>query len=215
MPSRTDRARGSAPLLVLDNYDSFTHNAVDLLAQLGARPEVVRNDQVGVAELIARGYCGVVISPGPGRPRDAGVTLELLRRWPVHVPVLGICLGHQSLAQALGGRVRRAREPLHGSASRIDRSMAKATDLVAALPRVFTAARYHSLVVDPQSPGRQLRVTCWSERGEIMGLAHRRRPWEGVQFHPESFLTPLGPRLLAAFLRRCGVRPRAASGVRR
>ncbi len=204
-----------SPVLVIDNYDSFTHNAVDLLAQLGARLEVRRNDEVDPEAAAGRAYAGLVISPGPGRPRDAGATPGLLAAWPAQVPVLGICLGHQALAEAFGGGVVRAREPLHGSATWIDRGPARRGDLVAALPRRFQAARYHSLVVDPDRVGRGLRVTCWSERGEVMGLAHRDRPWEGVQFHPESYLTPEGPRLLAAFLRRCGFRPRAVGGVRR
>lgn len=204
-----------SPVLVIDNYDSFTHNAVDLLAQLGARLEVRRNDEVDPQTAKVRGYAGMVISPGPGRPRDAGSTPGLLAAWPASVPVLGICLGHQALAEAFGGRVVRAREPLHGSATWIDRGPARRGDLVATLPRRFRAARYHSLVVDPQRVGRGLRVTCWSEHGEVMGLAHRHRPWEGVQFHPESYLTPEGPRLLAAFLRRCGLRPRPVAGVRR
>jgi anthranilate synthase component 2 len=199
-----------ADLLVVDNYDSFTHNAVDLLTQLGARVEVVRNDQTTVAEVAARNWRGIVLSPGPGRPRDAGVCVELVRRLGARVPILGICLGHQAIARAYGGRIVRAERPLHGTATEIRRGR---IGLVRTLPPRFQAARYHSLVVDPRNPGRGLRVTCRSAEGEIMGLMHERHPVEGVQFHPESYLSPTGPRLLAAFLRRTGLRPRSAARV--
>lgn len=190
---------------MIDNYDSFTHNAVDLLRQLGARVEVARNDAISVAELRAARPRGIVLSPGPGRPRQAGVCLALVRELGSAVPILGICLGHQVIAKAYGGRIVRARRPLHGTAGVVQH---EGRGLLRGLPRPFEAARYHSLVVDPGRPGRELEVTCRSEEGEIMGLAHRRHPVEGVQFHPESYLTPEGPRILAAFLRRTGVRPR-------
>ncbi|MDJ0522731.1 MAG: aminodeoxychorismate/anthranilate synthase component II [Planctomycetota bacterium] len=199
-----------ADLLVVDNYDSFTHNAVDLLTQLGARTEVVRNDAVSVADVAARDWRGIVLSPGPGRPRDAGICVELVKRLGARVPILGICLGHQAIARAYGGRIVRAVRPLHGTATEIRGSR---RGLLRALPARFEAARYHSLVVDPNRPGRDLRVTCRSAEGEIMGLMHARHPVEGVQFHPESYLSPVGPALLAAFLRRCGLRPRSAARV--
>lgn len=199
-----------ADLLVVDNYDSFTHNAVDLLTQLGARVEVVRNDQTTVADIEGRDWRGIVLSPGPGRPRDAGICVDLVRRLAGRVPILGICLGHQAIARAYGGRIVRAERPLHGTATEIRRGR---IGLVRALPPRFQAARYHSLVVDPRSPGRGLRVTCRSAEGEIMGLMHERHPVEGVQFHPESYLSPTGPLLLAAFLRRTGLRPRSAARV--
>jgi len=197
---------------VVDNYDSFTHNAVDQLTQLGARVEVVRNDVLTVGEIERANYAGIVLSPGPGRPRKAGVCLALVRRLGPRVPILGICLGHQAIAAAYGGRIVRAQRPLHGTSTVIlnDRH-----GLLAQLPARFDAARYHSLVVDPKRAGRGLVVTCRSEEGEIMGLAHRRHPVEGVQFHPESYLTPLGPALFAAFLRRAGLQPSSVSGVRR
>lgn len=199
-----------ADLLVVDNYDSFTHNAVDLLTQLGARVEVVRNDQTTVAKVAAQAWRGIVLSPGPGRPRDAGICVELIRRLGSRVPILGICLGHQAIARAYGGRIVRAAKPLHGTATEIRRGR---RGLVRALPVRFHAARYHSLVVDPKRPGRGLHVTCRSAEGEIMGLVHETDPVEGVQFHPESYLSPTGPLLLAAFLERTGLRPRSAAGV--
>jgi len=204
------RTPGSADLLVVDNYDSFTHNAVDLLTQLGARVDVVRNDATTVSEIEAAQYKGIVLSPGPGRPRNAGICIALVRRLGPRVPILGICLGHQAIACAYGGRIRRARRPLHGTATEICRT---ALGLVAVLPERFQAARYHSLVVDSEHPGRGLRVTCRSAEGEIMGLAHECHPVEGVQFHPESYLSPKGPALLSAFLERTGLPSRPVSGV--
>jgi anthranilate synthase/aminodeoxychorismate synthase-like glutamine amidotransferase len=195
---------------VLDNYDSFTHNAADLLTQLGAVIEVVRSDAVTVGEVERRGYGGIVISPGPGRPASAGISVPLIRRLGARLPILGICLGHQALAVAYGGRIVRARRPLHGSAAPVHH---RGAGLLRGLPRPFPAARYHSLVVDPQRPGRGLVVTARSDEGEIMALAHRTHPVEGVQFHPESYLSPEGPRILAAFLRRAGVPARAAASV--
>jgi anthranilate synthase/aminodeoxychorismate synthase-like glutamine amidotransferase len=197
-------------VFVLDNYDSFTHNAVDLLRQLGARPRVERNDRVTVGQIARSGARGLVLSPGPGRPEDAGVSVEAVRRLGARLPILGICLGHQAIATAYGGRVVRAREPLHGSATEIRH---RGEGLLAGLPDPFLAARYHSLVVDPARLGRGLVATAWSEAGEVMALRHAADPVEGVQFHPESFLTPLGPRILAAFLRRIGLVPRAPRSV--
>jgi para-aminobenzoate synthetase component 2 len=202
--------RRSRPVLVIDNFDSFVHNVVDQLVQLGARVEVRRNDAIGVREAVGGGYRGVVLSPGPGRPEAAGVCLALIRALRGRLPLLGICLGHQALAEALGGQVVRAREPLHGRATPIHH---RGEGLLRGLPRPFLAARYHSLVVDPDRPGRGLEVTARSEAGEIMALRHRRLPLEGVQFHPESYLTPEGPRILAAFLRRTGLRTRPARTV--
>lgn len=195
---------------MIDNYDSFTHNAVDLLRQLGADVVVRRNDAVSIAELEAASPRGIVLSPGPGRPRDAGICLPVVRRLGSSVPILGICLGHQVIAQAFGGRIVRAVRPLHGTATPIEHQGA---GLLRGLPRPFRAARYHSLVVDPKRVGRGLAVTCRSAEGEIMGVAHKRHPIEGVQFHPESYLSPAGPRILAAFLRRTGLRPRRPSEV--
>ncbi|MDA1194118.1 MAG: aminodeoxychorismate/anthranilate synthase component II [Planctomycetota bacterium] len=201
-----------ADLLIIDNYDSFTHNAVDLLTQLGAEVEVVRNDAVAVGDIGPADFAGIVLSPGPGRPRDAGICVPLIRSLGKRVPILGICLGHQAIAEAYGGRIVRAVRPLHGTATSIQRAPGRG-GLLAGLPRRFEAARYHSLVVDPNRLGRGLRVTCRSAEGEIMGLAHERDPVEGVQFHPESYLSPHGPALLAAFLTRAGLRPRGPAKV--
>jgi anthranilate synthase/aminodeoxychorismate synthase-like glutamine amidotransferase len=199
-------------LLLIDNYDSFTHNLVDELEQLGARVRVRRNDELDVDEALRGGQRGVVLSPGPGRPEDAGVCVPLLRAAGPDLPVLGVCLGHQALGFAHGGRVVRARRPLHGTAAPI---VHRGEGLLAGLPPGFLAARYHSLVVARRRPGRGLRATAFSPEGEIMALRHLTLPQEGVQFHPESYLTPLGPRILAAFLRRLGLRPRPARWVRR
>lgn len=197
-------------LLLVDNYDSFTHNLVDELEQLGARVRVVRHDAIGLDEALAGGHRGVVLSPGPGRPEDAGVCVPLLRAAGPRLPVLGVCLGEQALGLAHGGRVVRARRPLHGTATPVRHA---ATGLLAGLPQGFLAARYHSLVVSPRGLPPALEATAWSPEGEIMALRHRTLPQEGVQFHPESYLTPLGPRILAAFVRRCGLRARRASVV--
>lgn len=194
-----------ADLLVVDNYDSFTHNLVDLLTQLGAQVAVARNDALSVEDVARGGYRGVVLSPGPGRPEEAGITVDLIRALGARLPILGVCLGHQALAVAYGGRVVRAREPLHGEAAPVRH---RGAGLLAGRSRPFLAARYHSLVVAPQRVGLGLRATAFSARGEVMALRHRTHPVEGLQFHPESHLTPEGPWILAAFLRRVGLAPR-------
>ncbi len=205
-----DRPPRGPRVLVIDNYDSFVVNAVHLLVQLGQPVEVVRNDEASAAELARGAWRALVISPGPGRPENAGVSVELIRRLGPRVPVLGICLGHQAIAVAYGGRISTARRPLHGSADLVRHEGA---GLLRGLPSPFPAARYHSLVVDPARPGRGLEATAWSSEGDVMSLRHRSHPVEGVQFHPESYLTPLGPRIVAAFLRRAGARPRASGRV--
>lgn len=190
---------------MVDNYDSFTHNLVDLLRQLGASVEVRRNDAVTPDEVERDPPRALVLSPGPGRPEDAGACVDLVRRLGAKLPILGVCLGHQALAVAYGGKVVQAVHPLHGTATPVrhaDRG------LLAGLSQGFAAARYHSLVVDPRHVGRGLTATAWSPEGEVMALVHDRHPVEGVQFHPESHLTPEGPRILAAFLARAGMQPR-------
>jgi anthranilate synthase component II len=187
-------------ILVIDNYDSFTFNLVQMLLGAGERVEVVRNDACGVADLLARRPHGIVVSPGPGRPEAAGVCVELIRLGP-RLPLLGVCLGHQSLAVACGAEVGRAGRQMHGKTSRVRHD---AAGLFAGLPNPFEATRYHSLVVSEPSLPPHLVATAWSEDdGEVMGLRHRELPYFGLQFHPESVLTTVGPRLIDNFLDVC------------
>jgi anthranilate synthase/aminodeoxychorismate synthase-like glutamine amidotransferase len=182
-------------VLVLDNYDSFAYNLVQYLGELGASVEAVRNDRATVAELLAAGYDRCVISPGPCTPQKAGISIELARRMPESgIPTLGVCLGHQALAEAFGGRVA-LHEPIHGKATTIEHD---GRTIFSGLPSPLTVGRYHSLVVEPELPG------CLEESarggGVVMGVRHRELPAEGVQFHPESVLTDAGRQLLANFL---------------
>jgi len=186
-------------LLMIDNYDSFTYNLVQLLTVAGAEVEVVRNDAATVDELLARRPAGIVISPGPGRPEHSGVCLELVGRRPP-VALLGVCLGHQVLGASFGGTVRRAERLMHGKTSPVSHD---GSDLFAGLPDPFEATRYHSLDVDPETLPDELVRTAWSDDGCLMALAHRTLPYRSVQFHPESVLTRSGPGLLANFLRLC------------
>jgi anthranilate synthase component 2 len=188
-------------IFVLDNYDSFTYNLVQYLGELGAQLEVRRNDEVTVAEVEDLDPAGIVISPGPGGPKDAGISVPLIRAVEERVPLLGVCLGHQALAEALGGRIVRAERLMHGKTSPV---VHRGNGVFRHLPSPFTAMRYHSLVVDPGSLPAELAVTAWTadrpEGSEIMGLEHCRRPLFGVQFHPESIGTGEGMTLLANFL---------------
>ena len=184
-------------LLMIDNYDSFTYNLVQYLGELGATMEVVRNDAVDVDAVAAMKPERVVISPGPGTPDDAGISLELIRVLGGFTPILGVCLGHQAIGQAFGGRVARAGTQMHGKISQIHHD---GRGVFAGLSNPFTATRYHSLVVLRDTVPAELEVTAWAEDGEIMGLRHRVHPIEGVQFHPESILTVEGKRLLRNFL---------------
>ena len=186
-------------ILVIDNYDSFVFNLVQYLGQLGVEVDVRRNDAVTIDE--ARTYDGILISPGPGTPQDAGVCLEIVRECSGDVPILGVCLGHQVIAEAYGGVVDRAPELLHGKTSQVDHAGA---GVLAGLPEPFTATRYHSLAVMPESVPDALEVTGTTDSGVIMALRHRDLPVEGVQFHPESVLTEGGHRLLANWLVVCG-----------
>jgi len=185
-------------ILVIDNYDSFTYNLVQYLGELGAELRVVRNDAVSVDEVIAMRPERVVISPGPGTPDDAGISLDVVRRLGATTPILGVCLGHQSIGQAYGATVARARTQMHGKTSQIRHDDA---GVFAGLSNPFTATRYHSLAVLKETVTPELEVTAWSEDGEIMGMRHRHFPVEGVQFHPESILTVEGKKLLANFLK--------------
>jgi anthranilate synthase/aminodeoxychorismate synthase-like glutamine amidotransferase len=193
--ARVNGGRGSIRVLVLDNYDSFTYNLVQYLGELGADVEAVRNDRASVDELLERGYERCVVSPGPCTPEKAGITLELVRRMPsTGIPTLGVCLGHQAMAQAFGGNVR-LNPPVHGKATTIEHD---GRTIFRGLSTPLTVGRYHSLVVDADLPD------CLEESasggGVLMGLRHRELPAEGVQFHPESVLTEEGKQLLANFL---------------
>jgi anthranilate synthase/aminodeoxychorismate synthase-like glutamine amidotransferase len=182
-------------VLVVDNYDSFTYNLVQYLGELGAEVEAVRNDAVAAEDLLAGGWDRVVVSPGPCTPNEAGISVEVMRRFPeAGVPTLGVCLGHQSLAQAFGGRVVR-HVPVHGKATEVDHD---GRGLFAGLPAPLVVGRYHSLVVDPALPDC-LEATAHGG-GVLMAMRHRELPAHGVQFHPESVLTPDGKRLLENFL---------------
>jgi anthranilate synthase/aminodeoxychorismate synthase-like glutamine amidotransferase len=187
----------SARVLLVDNYDSFTWNLAQAFLAMGARVDVRRNDAIGAHEARELAPTHLVISPGPGRPEDAGATLAILDALMPRVPVLGVCLGLQALAVALGGRVVAAQRLLHGKASPIYHD---GRALYAGLPNPFPAGRYHSLCVDDATLPAELSVCAFTSHGEVMGLRHARLPVEGVQFHPESVLTPAGERLLANFL---------------
>jgi anthranilate synthase/aminodeoxychorismate synthase-like glutamine amidotransferase len=184
-------------VLVIDNYDSFVYNLVQELGELGADPVVFRNDAIDVAGIRAEAPDAVLISPGPGRPEDAGISLAVIHELAGEFPILGVCLGHQAIGQAYGGDVVRAPTLMHGKTSAIHHD---GVGLFSGLPDPFTATRYHSLVVEPQTVPDVLEVTARSADGVIMGLRHRTLAVEGVQFHPESLLTPEGPSLLANFL---------------
>jgi len=184
-------------VLVIDNYDSFTYNLVQYLGELGAILEVVRNDVLDVDAVARLAPERIVISPGPGNPDQAGVSLDVIRRLGPTTPILGVCLGHQAIGQAFGATVARARVQMHGKTSDIRHD---GRGVFTGLSNPFVATRYHSLVVLPDTVPGELEVTARAEDGEVMGLRHRRYPVEGVQFHPESILTVEGKRLLANFL---------------
>lgn len=188
-------------LLLIDNYDSFTYNLAHRLGELGADVKVVRNDAVTVDEVERLAPERIVISPGPGRPETAGVSVEVLRRFAGRLPLLGVCLGHQALAVAFGGRVDRARAPMHGKTSIVTHD---GTHLFSGLAGPFEAGRYHSLVIAPDAVPAEFIVTAWVDEADgartIMGVRHATRPIFGVQFHPESVLTSVGHRILQNFL---------------
>ncbi len=187
-------------ILVVDNYDSFVFNLVQYLQQLGADVDVLRNDDPALAD--TSGYDGVLLSPGPGTPERAGASVELVRRsLATQTPLLGVCLGHQAIAVALGATVARAPELMHGKTSTVTHD---GSGVLAGLPQPFTATRYHSLTVLPQTLPAELVATAHTATGIVMGVAHRTAPVHGVQFHPESLLTQGGHRLLANWLAVCG-----------
>jgi anthranilate synthase/aminodeoxychorismate synthase-like glutamine amidotransferase len=189
----------SARLLLIDNYDSFTYNLVQAFMVLGADVQVHRNDSIGVEEAAALAPTHLCISPGPGTPAEAGISTKMIERFAGRIPVLGVCLGHQALVEVFGGRVGRAGRLMHGKTSLVEH---RGQGLFSQLPNPFEAGRYHSLIAERESLPRVLEETAWTREGEIMGVRHRELDVEGVQFHPESILTPDGPKLLAAFLAR-------------
>jgi anthranilate synthase component 2 len=184
-------------LLMIDNYDSFTYNLVQYLGELGEDVRVYRNDEITLEQIAAMNPQRIVISPGPCTPNEAGVSVPVIRRFAGKIPLLGVCLGHQSIGQAFGGRIVHAKQLMHGKVSEIHH---KNTGVFRDLPNPLTATRYHSLVIERESLPDCLEVTAWTDDGEIMGVRHRELAVEGVQFHPESFLTERGHDLLANFL---------------
>ena len=184
-------------LLMIDNYDSFTYNLVQYLGELGEEVRVARNDEITLEGIEALSPARIVISPGPCTPNEAGVSLALIRRFAGRIPILGVCLGHQAIGQAFGGRVVHARTLMHGKVSRIHHS---GKGVFRGLPSPFNATRYHSLAIEQDSCPEELEMTAWTEDREIMGVRHRTLPVEGVQFHPESILTEHGHALLRNFL---------------
>lgn len=186
-------------ILMIDNYDSFTYNLVHYLEELGAEVRVIRNDQIEIAEIQALDPSAIVISPGPGTPDNAGISLELVNQLAGRIPILGVCLGHQTIGQAFGGRIIRASSLMHGKTSRVEHD---GKTIFQGLPSPFVATRYHSLVVDGETMPDCLEVSARSTDGEIMALRHREYAVEGVQFHPESILTEWGRELLGNFLGR-------------
>ena len=188
-------------LLLLDNYDSFTYNVYQLLSELGADVEVVRNDKTTVEEIEKKGYAGIVLSPGPGVPADAGITESVIRAFAGRVPILGICLGHQAIGEVFGGRVVRADTIVHGKTSPLRHN---GKGLYAGLPQEIPVGRYHSLVIDRKTLPASLEVTSELADGTIMGVRHREYDVEGIQFHPESILTPGGKKMMENFLAHLG-----------
>jgi anthranilate synthase component II len=185
-------------LLMIDNYDSFTYNLVQYLGELGEEVSVFRNDEITLEQIEALHPSRIVISPGPCTPNEAGISVPLVKRFAGKFPILGVCLGHQSIGQAFGGKIVHAGQLMHGKTSDIRH---KDAGVFHGLPNPLTATRYHSLVIDKKSIPACLEVTAWTDDGDVMGVRHRDLPVEGVQFHPESILTEKGHELLANFLR--------------
>jgi anthranilate synthase/aminodeoxychorismate synthase-like glutamine amidotransferase len=187
-----------AKILLIDNYDSFTYNLVQAFLVLGAEVDVRRNDAISIEEALRLDPTHLVISPGPGTPRDAGISMRMIRAFTGRVPIFGVCLGHQSLVEEFGGKVVRAARLMHGKVSAV---MHDGKGLYSGMRQDFEAGRYHSLIAAPASIPAELEVTARTSEGEIMGVRHKSLPIEGVQFHPESVLTPDGPALMANFLK--------------
>ncbi|MFH0877174.1 MAG: aminodeoxychorismate/anthranilate synthase component II [Candidatus Omnitrophota bacterium] len=184
-------------ILMIDNYDSFTYNLVQYLGELGENLKVFRNDKITVKDIQRMKPQAIVISPGPGEPQDAGISVSVIRKLGGKIPILGVCLGHQAIGYCFGAKIVRAKRLMHGKTSRIYHNR---TDIFKGLSNPFEATRYHSLLVDPKSLPRELEVTAWTKEKEIMGLRHKKFPIYGVQFHPESIMTGVGMRLLKNFL---------------
>ena len=184
-------------ILMIDNYDSFTYNLVQYLGELGADLIVYRNDKITLKKIAKVKPSCIVVSPGPGGPEDAGISCSVIRHFAGKVPILGVCLGHQCIGHVFGGRIRQADRLMHGKTSPVYHD---GESVFAGLENPFEAARYHSLIVERRSIPRALRLTAWTEEGEVMGLRHVALPVEGVQFHPESIMTGAGKRLLKNFL---------------
>jgi anthranilate synthase/aminodeoxychorismate synthase-like glutamine amidotransferase len=197
---KTRQAKGVPRILVIDSYDSFVYNIVQYLGELGADPIVVRNDQLTVEEAVALNPDGVLLSPGPGRPEDAGIICDAIRAFAGHTPVFGVCLGHQAIGHVYGGDVVSAPRLMHGKTSFITHND---TGVFTGLPSPLEATRYHSLVIDRATMPNELLITAESADGTVMGVRHRDVDVEGVQFHPESILTTAGHDLLRNFLARC------------
>ena len=185
-------------ILLIDNYDSFTYNLVQAFLMLGAEVEVHRNDAITVEEALGQGHSHLVISPGPGTPRDAGVSMRMIDAFAGRIPIFGVCLGHQSVVEVFGGKVVRAARLMHGKVSPVQHD---GKGVFSGMAQNFQAGRYHSLIAEPSSVPQVLEVTARTAEGEIMGVRHRSLPIEGVQFHPESVLTPEGPVLMGNFLK--------------
>ncbi|PTX55262.1 para-aminobenzoate synthetase component 2 [Melghirimyces profundicolus] len=198
-------------ILMIDNYDSFTYNLVQYLGELGEELKVVRNDRIDTEAIVRLQPEAIVLSPGPGNPSEAGVSLETVRRFAGSIPILGVCLGHQTIAQAFGGRVVRAGRLMHGKTSPV---IHDGRTVFSGIPSPFRANRYHSLIVDRESLPDEFEVSARTEEGEVMAIRHRKFPLEGVQFHPESIITDHGKRLLTNFLGTCRSKePEIAGGA--
>ena len=190
-------------LLLIDNYDSFTYNLFQYLSELGQEVRVARNDKITIEEIERLAPERIVVSPGPSTPQRAGISNDVIRHFGPRLPLLGVCLGHQCIGHVYGGTVGRAKAVMHGKSSLVHH---RSEGVLAGLPNPFSAIRYHSLAVSPQGLPDCLEVTAWTDDGTVMGVRHRQHPVEGVQFHPESFMTPVGKDLLRNFLKK-GLQP--------
>ncbi|MFA5645947.1 MAG: aminodeoxychorismate/anthranilate synthase component II [Candidatus Ratteibacteria bacterium] len=191
------KSKEKGPVLILDNYDSFTYNLAQYVGELGFFPQVVRNNERSLEEIESLFPSHIIISPGPGRPQDAGISKDLIKYFSNKIPILGICLGHQCIGETYGGKIVRARILMHGKSSQI---FHKESSLFHTIPTPFSAIRYHSLIIEKESFPDTLEITATSDDGEIMAIQHRTFPIYGLQFHPESILTPYGKEILHTFL---------------